>query len=94
MPGSCGCLFAVETCSLSWRRHLSSPMKRALGARSYADDELEAVSPAFADWQAEANAAVESCSTLRNRRLWGEALYTRASVIFAVHAVRLRSGHG
>jgi len=62
-------------------------MRLALGARSYAGDEPLAANAEFANWQAEANAAVESCSTLRNRRLCGEALYTRASVIFAIHSI-------
>ena len=62
-------------------------MRLALGRVPYAGDELLAANAEFANWQAEANAAVESCSTLRNRRLCGEALYTRASVIFAIHSI-------
>ena len=64
-------------------------MRIAMGIPDQAGNELSDANAELNQWLTEAKDVVRSSSDMKNPRLCGEALYTRAIIIFAVHSFGL-----
>ena len=64
-------------------------MRIAMGIPDQAGNQLSDANAELNQWLTEANDVVRSSSDMKNPRLCGEALYTRAIIIFAVHSFGL-----